>query len=76
MKSGKLLLGLLAGAGAGAMVAVLFSSKKGSEIRNKIAKQGKEFAVVVMDKLDETISHIAEKYNHINEVKDKKEPGN
>jgi len=37
MKSGKLLLGLLSGAAAGAIVGLLYAPKKGSETRKSIA---------------------------------------
>ena len=41
MSSGKILLGVLAGVAAGAILGVLFAPDKGYETRKKIAKSGK-----------------------------------
>ena len=41
MGNGKILLGVLAGAAAGATLGILFAPKKGSVTRKKIIKKGK-----------------------------------
>lgn len=42
MKAGKILLGVLSGAAAGAAVGMLFAPKKGSETRRQIADRSNE----------------------------------
>ena len=44
MKSGKVLLGLLAGVAAGAILGILFAPDKGSKTRKQILDKGEEFA--------------------------------
>lgn len=43
MKAGKILLGVLSGAAAGAAVGMLFAPKKGSETRRNIADRSNDF---------------------------------
>ncbi|MFD1095678.1 YtxH domain-containing protein [Salegentibacter chungangensis] len=43
MKSGKLLLGLLSGAAAGAAVGLLFAPKKGADTRRAISQTGDDY---------------------------------
>lgn len=43
MKSGKMLLGLLSGAAAGAALGLLFAPKKGTETRKAISKTGDDY---------------------------------
>ena len=42
MKSGKILLGIMAGTAAGALLGILFAPEKGPVTRKKILKKGKK----------------------------------
>ena len=67
MNSGKVLLGIVAGAAIGAAAGVLFAPKKGSVTRKFIAKKGKEYAGEMEGKFNGLIDSINEK---IETVKD------
>jgi gas vesicle protein len=56
MKSNKLLLGVLAGVAAGALLGVLLSSDKGSKIRKQLAELG-----------DGAVDEMKKKFNEITE---------
>lgn len=43
MKSGKMLLGLLSGAAAGAAIGLLFAPKKGADTRKSISRTGEDY---------------------------------
>jgi len=60
MKSGKLLLGLVAGAAAGAVLGILFAPDKGSETRRKIAQKGNDYAEGLKEKFTQFIDTIQE----------------
>lgn len=65
MKSGKVFLGILAGAGAGALLGTLFAPRTGKDTRKKIANTSKEYADTVMRKYDETLDSIAKKFKKV-----------
>ena len=44
MNTGKVLLGVLAGVAAGALVGILFAPAKGSRTRKRIYKKGEDYA--------------------------------
>jgi len=67
MSSGKVLLGVLAGAAIGATLGILFAPDKGSSTRRKIVKKGDEYADNLEEKLNEFISSIKEKFETIKE---------
>ncbi len=62
MSSGKVLLGLLAGVAAGALLGVLFAPEKGSDTRKKISKKGEDYADTLKEKFNEFLESISEKF--------------
>lgn len=56
MNSGKVILGVLAGVAAGAILGILFAPDKGSETRKKIAKKGADSWDDLKEKLDELMN--------------------
>ncbi len=46
MSSGKVFLGILAGAAAGALAGILFAPEKGSKTRKKIVKKGENMSIL------------------------------
>ena len=71
MKSGKVLLGLLAGVAIGATLGILFAPDKGSATRKKISRKSDAYADELEKKFNEFIESITEKYE---EVKKEKAP--
>lgn len=67
MSSGKVLLGVFAGAAIGAALGILFAPDKGSETRRKIAEKSNEYADGLGDKLNEFFEAITEKFESIKE---------
>jgi len=67
MSSGKVLLGLLAGVAAGALLGVLFAPNKGSVTRKKIVKKSDDYADGLKDKFDEFLESISEKFEEVKE---------
>jgi gas vesicle protein len=67
MSSGKVLLGLLAGVTAGALLGILFAPEKGSVIRKKISKRGEDYATTLKEKFNEFLDSVTEKFDHAGE---------
>jgi gas vesicle protein len=61
MSSGKVMLGILAGITAGAIIGILFAPDKGSETRKKISTLGDEYAEELKDKFNEFVENISQK---------------
>jgi len=68
MSTGKVLLGLLAGVAAGALLGILFAPDKGSVTRKKLTKKGAEFADEMKEKFDEFLENMSEKFDKTEDV--------
>ena len=67
MSSGKLLLGVLAGAAAGALLGILFAPEKGSVTRKKMSKKAEDYADGLKEKFNEFLDDISEKFEEVKE---------
>lgn len=65
MKSGKVLLGVLAGVAAGAVLGILFAPDKGANTRKKILSKGDDYADALKEKFDEMVGTITNKSESI-----------
>ena len=63
MSSGKVLLGVLAGVAAGALLGILFAPDKGTNTRRKIVSKGEEYAEDLKEKFGDFVDKVAEKYD-------------
>jgi gas vesicle protein len=61
MSTGKVLLGVMAGFAAGALVGVLLAPDKGSETRKKLAQMGEDYAGDLTDKFNDLKDSITER---------------
>ena len=62
MKSGKVVLGMLAGLATGAVLGILFAPEKGSTTRKQIMDKGDDYVDELKSKYDEFFNSIAEKF--------------
>ena len=67
MGSGKVLLGLLAGVAAGAVLGVLFAPEKGSATRKKISKKSDDYAETLKEQFKEFLDSLSEKFEQAKE---------
>jgi gas vesicle protein len=67
MSSGKVLLGVLAGLAAGALLGILFAPDKGSVTRKKISKKGEDYADSLKEKFNEFLDNISAKFEEVKE---------
>lgn len=63
MKTDKVILGVLGGLAAGAIMGILFAPDKGTKTRKKIKRKGNEYADEIMDKFDTALDTISNKYD-------------
>lgn len=67
MSSGKIVLGFLAGAAAGAVLGILFAPDKGLSTRKKISKKSKDYVNGVGDKFTDLVNAITKKIEGLKE---------
>lgn len=67
MNSGKLLLGVLAGAATGALIGVLLAPHKGTVTRKKISRNSGYLADKVKGKFNEFVDNITEEFTKVKE---------
>jgi gas vesicle protein len=70
MNSSKVLLGILGGVAAGALLGVLFAPEKGSKTRKKIMNKANDGADALKDKFDSLLESVNEKYENIWQAKE------
>lgn len=61
MSAGKLLVGVLAGVAAGALMGILFAPDKGTETRKKIVKKGEDYVDEIKGKFNGLIDELTQK---------------
>ena len=66
MSSGKLVVGLLAGLAAGAVLGILFAPDKGTETRKKIAQKGEDYVDEIKEKFDDLLDDLGKKMDGVN----------
>jgi len=74
MSSGKLLLGVLAGFAAGALLGILFAPDKGSVTRKAISKKAEDYTEDLKKKFNEFIESITERFETATEEDEIGEP--
>jgi gas vesicle protein len=67
MKSGKVLLGLLAGVAVGAALGILFAPDKGWNTRKRISKKAEDIADDLREKFDEFLDTLSVKADEAKE---------
>jgi gas vesicle protein len=74
MKSGKVLLGALAGVAIGALLGILFAPDKGSVTRKKISGKAEALADDLKEKFNEFLDSMSERFDKASEESGDAEP--
>jgi gas vesicle protein len=67
MDNGKVVLGMLAGVAAGAILGILFAPEKGSVTRKRIVQKGSDSIDDLNEKLNDLMSAITNKFEDVKE---------
>jgi len=67
MNPGKVLLGVLTGVAAGALLGILFAPDKGSNTRKQISKKGEDFTEGLKEELSKFLENISIKFDEVKE---------
>jgi gas vesicle protein len=71
MKNNQVILGVLGGLAAGALLGILFAPEKGSKTRKMLADKGEGYADDLKNKFNDMYDTVANKYNGaLKEAKD------
>jgi gas vesicle protein len=65
MKAGKILLGILSGAAAGAALGMLFAPKKGTDTRKSIADRSNEYMYGAKNKYNDLADNLSHQYDSV-----------
>lgn len=65
MKAGKILLGIISGAAAGAVAGMLFAPKKGTDTRQKISDKSNQYVTGAKNKYNEYMGKASGKYDNL-----------
>ncbi|WP_035671976.1 YtxH domain-containing protein [Flavobacterium sp. 83] len=65
MKTDKVILGVLGGLAAGALMGILFAPEKGKKTRKRILSKGNDYADDLKDKYDNLLGTVSKKYEDI-----------
>jgi gas vesicle protein len=75
MSTTKVLLGLIAGVAAGALLGILIAPDKGSVTRDKMSKKAKSYGDGLKEKFNEFVDDISERFEEVKEdISDFTEP--